>query len=146
MKKIISGAKYDTETAKEIGSWYNTADQHNFNYVEETLYRTKSGRYFLHGEGGASSRYASHDPDGHSSSGEKIIPLSRENAQEWAEEHMDGDEYEAVFGEIPEAGSGNEPLSTHVSPQLKTMLWKMAEENKESLSVVVEKLLTKALG
>ena len=36
------------------------------------------------------------------SGGEKIIPLSYQAAQEWAEKHLDGEEYEEIFGEISE--------------------------------------------
>jgi hypothetical protein len=145
MKKIISGAKYDTETAKVIGSWSNTADQRDFNYMEETLYRAKFGKYFLYGMGGALTRYAVNDGEGHSLLGEKIIPMSRKNAQKWAEEHLDTDEYEAVFGEVPETGDESEAMNLKVSPQLKSKLWKLAEERKTTLSATVEELLTGAL-
>lgn len=32
----------------------------------------------------------------------KIIPLSIEEAKEWAEENLSGDEYEYIFGEVEE--------------------------------------------
>lgn len=34
--------------------------------------------------------------------GSRIMPLSYAEAQKWAEEHLDGDEYEAIFGEVTE--------------------------------------------
>lgn len=101
MKKVINGALYDTETAKLLGkdSYSNPRD---FQYWVETLYRTKSGKYFLHGEGGALTKYAVCVAQNEWSGGEKIIPLDLDSAQKWAEEHLDGDEYVRAFGEPEE--------------------------------------------
>ena len=101
MKKVINGALYDTETAKLLGedSYSNLGD---FQYWVETLYRTKSGKYFLHGEGGAMTKYAACVAQNEWSSGEKIIPLDLDSAQKWAQEHLDGDESIRAFGEPEE--------------------------------------------
>jgi hypothetical protein len=58
MKKVIEGKVYNTETAEKIYSWDNGFYGGDFKQCEETLYRTKKGRYFLYGEGGPMSRYA----------------------------------------------------------------------------------------
>ena len=63
MKKIIGGngkpwRRYDTETAKAVGSRDNGLSYRDFNHVEETLYRKKTGEFFLHGEGGPMTKYA----------------------------------------------------------------------------------------
>ena len=101
MKKVINGALYDTETAKPLGedSYSNPGD---FQHWVETLYRTKSGKYFLHGKGGAMTKYAVCVAQNEWSGGEKIIPLDLDSAQKWAEEHLDGDEYIRAFGEPEE--------------------------------------------
>ena len=101
MKKVINGSLYDTETAKLLGedSYSNSRD---FAHWRESLYRTKSGKYFLHGEGGAMTKYAVCVGQNEWSGGEKIIPLDLESAQKWAEEHLDGDEYIRAFGEPEE--------------------------------------------
>ena len=101
MKKVINGALYDTETAKLLGqdSYSNPGD---FQHWVETLYRTKSGKYFLHGKGGAMTKYAVCVGQNEWCGGEKIIPLDLESAQKWAEEHLDGDEYIRAFGEPEE--------------------------------------------
>lgn len=102
MKKIIDGRRYDTSSAKEMASdSYMTP--RDFHYWRETLYRKMSGEYFLHGVGGPASKYAVSTGQNQWSSGEKIIPLSLEAAQKWAEEHLDGDEYEEIFGIVDEA-------------------------------------------
>lgn len=101
MKKVISGALYDTETAKLLGEdSYSTP--RDFAHWRETLYRTKSGKYFLHGEGGAMTKYAVSVGQNEWSGGEKIIPLDLDSAQKWAEEHLDGDECIKAFGEPEE--------------------------------------------
>lgn len=101
MKKVINGALYDTETAKPLGK-DSYSSPRDFHHWEETLYRTKSGKYFLHGEGGAMTKYAVCVAQNEWSGGEKIIPLDLDSAQKWAEEHLDGDDYLAAFGEPEE--------------------------------------------
>ena len=39
------------------------------------------------------------------SGGERIMPLTYSEAQKWAEEHLDGDEYETIFGQVAEDDS-----------------------------------------
>ena len=51
MKKIINGRKYDTETAKHIGS-RSEGQPGNFEYFTEDLYLKKTGEFFLLGDGG----------------------------------------------------------------------------------------------
>ena len=50
MKKVINSTLYNTETARKLGNWDN-GRYGSFGYCKETLYRTKSGKYFIHGEG-----------------------------------------------------------------------------------------------
>lgn len=102
MKKIINGKVYDTETAKELGEWANTYNTSDFGYVIETLYKKKTGEFFLYGKGGAKTQYA--EPDGSNwwRAGDRIMPLSFAEARKWAEEHFTADEYEAIFGAVAE--------------------------------------------
>ncbi len=103
MRKIIKGFAYDTATAKEVGEWRNAFGYKDFNQCEETLYQTKAGAYFIYGTGGALSKYAY--PVGNSgwAGGEKITPLTEEEARKWSEDHLDADKYENLFGKVPEA-------------------------------------------
>lgn len=104
MKRIIRNKVYDTATAQKLGDWCNGHYTSDFRYCAETLYRKRTGEYFIHGEGHAMSKYASHSGDS-SGWGEKIIPLSYEEAQKWAEEHLDADDYISIFGEPVEDDS-----------------------------------------
>lgn len=105
MKQIIKGKKYDTDTARKVGMASNGEGWRDFRYYEETLFCKRTGEYFLHGEGGPASRYAVSAGQNTWSGGEKLIPLTFENARAWAEEHLTADEYEAEFGEITEDDS-----------------------------------------
>lgn len=100
MKKIINGRLYDTSTTTELGNWEK--DYREFSYIQETLYRKKTGEYFLHGEGGAASKYAVAIGQNNWSGGEKIIPLTADAAQKWAEEHLTADEYMEIFSPVDE--------------------------------------------
>jgi hypothetical protein len=106
MKKIINGRKYDTDTACMVGEWENMAYVSDFAYCHEILFRKRNGEYFLYGEGGAASKYAESVGQNQWSGGERIIPLDYDHAREWAEKHLDADEYETEFGEVSEDGSG----------------------------------------
>lgn len=104
MKKIIQGKLCDTETAKELGS-YSFSYPSQFDWYRETLYRTKSGTYFLHGEGNAASPYAYACPTGGFDPGEKIRVLEPDDAKAWAEDKLDADDYLKVFGDPEETST-----------------------------------------
>lgn len=101
MKKIINGKKYDTETAKEMGYFMAGCNRGSFYFYEETLYKKKTGEWFLYGDGNACSKYSACD-DGQSWGTSEIIPLTEDEAKKWAERHLTGDEYETCFGEVEE--------------------------------------------
>lgn len=80
MKKVIKGAVCDTDTAEEIGE----ARCQGF---IECLYRTKSGKYFIHGIGDENSRYSSRGEDGSWIPGEDIVLLTNSAAADWIMDH-----------------------------------------------------------
>ena len=142
MKKIINGKLYDTETAKRIGvdSYSNTRD---FHYWSEELYVKRTGEYFLHGEGGPASRYAK-AVDGNSwTGGEKIIPMSDKAAREWAEEHLDADDYEAAFG-MPDEGD-SELLSVQLPAPMMEAIRQRAKAEGKNVSEWVRGMLSEAI-
>lgn len=141
MKKIINNRVYDTTTAQKCGEWDNGHYTSDFAYCAETLYRKKTGEYFLHGEGHALSKYAGRSGDS-SGWGEQIIPLSYEKAQKWAEEHLDGDEYVSIFGE-PEESEELGDLHVRISSAKLTKLRQAAGQAQVSLAEMVEQLITR---
>ena len=104
MKKIINGKVYDTATAKKVASWYSSYARIDFHYYEEELYQKKTGEFFLYGEGNAASPYSKSCGQNEWCGSEKIKPMTYKEAQEWAEKHLDGDEYCEIFGEPDESG------------------------------------------
>ena len=140
MKKIINGRRYDTDTAKCMGGDYANCPRNDFNYWEETLYRKNTGEFFLHGEGGPASKYATSVGLNSWGGGERIMPLSLEAAQRWAEEHLDGDEYEKIFGVIEEDQT-KRTVTFSLTEAAIEKIARMATEQNCSKSEVIERLL-----
>ncbi|MCL2377822.1 MAG: hypothetical protein FWC77_01710 [Defluviitaleaceae bacterium] len=92
MKKIINGKRYDTATAKDLGEkdYYNNGNW----FYTETLFQKITGEFFLFTSSDERNIYAPENG---------IKPLGLSAAQTWAEEHLDGDEYEAIFGEVDDS-------------------------------------------
>lgn len=142
MKRILKGKVYDTDTAAEIGRWDNNCYRTDFDYCGETLYKKRTGEYFVCGEGGARSKYAMADFGGWTG-GSAIVPLSYESAREWAEEHLDAGIYEGEFGRVSE---GEAVVSARVSLAAKRALEREAQATGESQARVVERLLEGLAG
>ena len=105
MKKIIKNKVYDTETAKKIGEYEPNPYRSDFYWYCEELYQKKTGEFFLYGEGNAASPYCRYVTHSERCGGEAIKPLSYKEAQEWAEQHLDTDEYISIFGNPEEDSS-----------------------------------------
>jgi hypothetical protein len=100
MKKIISGFRYDTEKSVLVGEYHtHELGMSDLRYWEAGLYKTpRSGQFFLAGEGHAMTRFAS--TNGNSSGwGEKLIPMTKEQALEWAEQYLDAETIEEHFSD-----------------------------------------------
>jgi len=98
MRQIIDGKLYDTDTATELASWANTYNGGDFHSCEESLHRTKKGKFFLYGESGALGKYSVAVGNNGSGGGSALVPLTDDAAREWAESKIDADEYIAIFG------------------------------------------------
>ena len=140
MKKIIKGKKYDTDTAKEIGCYSNCGGWSDFNHLEETLYRKRTGEFFLLGKGGPNTKYAERVDTNCWSGGSRIMPMSYEEAANWAEEHMEVDDYEIVFGEVPEDDT-RKTITVNLAVSTIETGKRMASQKNMSLSALVEELI-----
>lgn len=139
MKRIINGKVYDTEKARECGSdsYSNCRD---FRHWSEVLYQKRTGEFFLHGSGGPMSRYAERVEQNTWSGGEQIIPLTYDSARQWAEEHLTGDEYEAIFGEVSEDAE-DVYLHLKVSAATDSKLRRIAGEQGISITAALERII-----
>ena len=141
MKKIINNKVYDTDTAKQIGAWDNGAGYSDFNYMEETLYQKRTGEFFIHGVGGPMTKYAVSCGNNSWSGGEKIIPLTYENAQKWAEEHLDADDYISIFGDPGEGDDSKEPIYAMLPAPIVIKLKSKAAQEGMSVTAYLAKVL-----
>ena len=92
MKKIIDGKLYNTETATHIVDWDNGLYCNDFGWCEESLYVTKKGAYFIHGEGGAMSCWSTPCGSNGTCGGGGIRVLTKAEALQWCEDRdVDGD-------------------------------------------------------
>ncbi|MDD3886464.1 MAG: hypothetical protein PHI35_06315 [Victivallaceae bacterium] len=82
MRRVIGGRLYDTASASLIAERESGYPSDN-NYVDEGLYRTKNGVYFL--------------------AGDKIEILGESEARQWVENYAAAETYIAAFCKPPEA-------------------------------------------
>ena len=143
MKKIIGGKKYDTETAEMMGedSFSNRTDFHHWS---EELYRKRTGEFFLYGEGGPLSKYRVQVEMNSWSGGEKITPLTYQEAQKWAEEHLSGETYEEIFGVVEDLSKTAITLSLPAG--VADLLRKESAKAGKSLSDLAAEIILKAFN
>lgn len=89
MKKIRNRRVYDTDTAMEIAHYETCTDPASITYKYETLYRKKTGEFFIW-------------IDGWPDDDEECRPLSIEEAKDWCELHTTVDKYISLFGPVSE--------------------------------------------
>lgn len=140
MKKVINKKRYDTDTAEKLAYYTNNGDDRDLYWIAETLYRKTTGEYFLYGEGNAGSCYAVHSGQNSWSGGEQIIPLTYDDATEWAEKHLDGEEYEAIFGAVEDDGNGEKTRVTLTLPtaQAETLRREASAQGKSLPAYITE--------
>lgn len=102
MNKIINGKKYSTDTATLIGIYDNKLPCGDFYHYYEELYKKRTGEFFLYGSGGAGSKYSRSCGQNSYCGSDEIIPLSNAEAMEWAENHLEYDDYVKAIGEVEE--------------------------------------------
>ncbi len=136
MDKIINKKRYNTKTAKLIGTGYSGSPRNDYHYWEEQLYRKQTGEYFLYGWGNAASRYSEAVGQNEWKGSEKIQPLTYEAARRWAEKHMEAEEYLEHFEADPEDLELTRQ-SVIMMTQLNAKLRGYAEQSEKSISEVV---------
>ena len=139
MKKVVKGVLCDTDTAKLLGE-YQFLSRRDFHFFREELYRTKSGKYFLYGEGGPASPYAQTVGTNEWSGGAKIQLLPPEAARQWAEENLSGDDYIAAFGEPEEDAQYSVSIDAATKHRLDKLKTKTGKSLKQLIAEAVKKI------
>lgn len=139
MKKIIKNKVYDTDTAKLLAE-YDSGNRGDFHWYCEELYQKKTGEFFIYGEGNAASPY-SQKVDTNTWSGScAIVPMSYDEAREWAEKKLDADEYISIFGE-PQEDDSRQSVNISLSAQKAAQLKQAAAKAGMTVSAYVESLI-----
>lgn len=141
MKRIINGRRYDTDTAKKMAVWSNGIGCRDFNHIKETLYRKSTGEFFLLGEGGPNTKYSVSEGANSWTGGSRIMPLTYKEAQEWAEKHLDGDEYEAIFGEVEESSETVQTAFSAKAHEVELIKRKASEAGMNLSEYILSKCL-----
>lgn len=123
MRKQIRGVLYDTDTAREIARWESDIEG-----VDEVLYRTKSGKYFilavrLHVD----------------SRTHVIVPVERSRAIWLACSALGIEESRPLFD--VEDREGTRPLSVRVSERTYSIIREEAAARGISMGTVIEEMV-----
>ncbi len=103
MKKIIRGKRFDTDSAHRIGSDCSSLPANDFGYWDVSLYVSpRSKSYFIAGSGGPMTRFAQSAGQNQWTGGSDLIPMTREEAFAWAQEHLTTEEIEKEFSDLIE--------------------------------------------
>lgn len=117
-KRIIDGKTYNTQTATCL--WHH--EHPDVPDIEEALYKTRHGAYFLYYFNGL-------EPD------ERITPLDSADAQQWLERHcLRAEIIEREFGEAPEAGANEARITLRIPETLRKRIAAHAKEQRQSLN------------
>jgi hypothetical protein len=131
-KRIIDGKTYNTETATQIAGREDDYDD-PFLSAGAYLYQTRFGAFFLY------SYLDGFDENDF----EKIKPLTPDEARAWLEKNYayDVDLIERLFGQMPEAGSGEIKFSLRLPESLRDRLADRAKTNGQSLNAWIVRCL-----
>jgi len=135
IKRIIDGKTYNTETATLIEG--RDENEHHYD-TGEFLYQSRFGAFFIY-------RYLSGiDEEDYNT----IVPITPEQAREWLEKNYSyqPELIEKLFGEMPEAGSGEVKFTLRMPESLRDRLSARAKENDQSLNAWIVRCLEGCAG
>jgi hypothetical protein len=139
--QIINGKRYDINRATILYNWNNRKLESDPDYLSESLYRKKTGEYFLYGIGGANTRYGVWEGVT-GRAGYKIMPLTPAEARLWVESHATADEYAEIFSVSEKA-----PMRFNsVSPEIRQKMERIREETGKTLTEIFEEAIKEYQG
>lgn len=141
MEKIIKGKRYNTATAEAVAV-HEYLYPSQFEWVHEILYRKRTGEFFLWGEGGANTRYRKRVERNVFGAGEKIKPLTLDEAKKFVEEYGTAENYKKLF-EIDEWDDENAVLNIQLPNPTFQRLKRVSVGQGKSMTQVVVELIDK---
>ncbi len=135
-KRIIDGKTYNTETATQIAG---SEEIDGSLFYGDYLYQTRFGAFFL---------VYSLDSAAGEDDYVRIKPLSPDEARIWLEKNASWQPQliEKLFGEMPEAGSGEIKFTLRLPESLRNKLNLRAEENNQSLNAWIVRCLERCIS
>lgn len=130
MKRIIKNHTYSTESSTFLGEYSNGKNIDDDYYIYEALYLKTNGDFFLFCKGGPKTMY-SKKIDSKRVYNEDIEPISYEDAEEWAKNHLTEDKYEVFF-----TFDKKVELQQEDAYPRETFTVRMSKEYKEKLKAV----------
>lgn len=123
MRRIIKNKVYDTSTAKKMGTYRGLFGDY------ESLYRKKTGEFFLHAYGGPNSK-------------ESIMLLTYDKAQEWAGAALTEEQYEVIFfGAVDEGVTETEALTVQLPTAILIQLRRQTDKSGQLIKEAVAEAL-----
>ena len=120
-KRIIGGKTYNTETSTLLA-------EYDGEYYAELLFKTRHGAYFLYVEDASREE-------------QQVKPLEPAEARSWMEDRCTAEQFEAEFGEMPEAGDGEARFTLRIPETLRKRVALIAEANDQSLNAWILRCL-----
>jgi hypothetical protein len=84
---VIDGKLYSIHNAERVANHNPVSDPGDFRYLNETLYLTENGEFFIAGEGGAQTTYSTRIDSTTTAGGSAIVPKTRDEARRWCEQN-----------------------------------------------------------
>lgn len=141
MNKVIKGKSYDTDKAQLIADADNGCLVGDLDYYCETLYRKRTGEYFLFVEGGPRSIMSKSCGDNSWVGSSEIRPLSYDAAEAWGEKNMDGDAYQECFGEVEDDEGSTVRITFSLPASIKDRLEREASKRGTTITNIITEAL-----
>lgn len=146
IKKIINGSTYNTTTAAKL-AYFWPGHTEDYEWFEETLYKTRNGAFFLVGEGMShySPYWAAIPRTRDTMRGYSLIPLTQDETKAWLELRSLTEAYVELFDTPDEAAPSTGEVYTFTLriPGVLADRAKRALKGGESLNAFIQTALAK---
>jgi hypothetical protein len=143
-RQVVDGFTYDTRRAVPVTATYDRPLDEDNGWVATLYFVPKGNRWFLAGEGGPKSQFASGAEDGNPKSGAGIVPVSPERARcilEQANAKIALEQYAEVLGNVVEDDRRDKVVRFRVSDDELDFIKKRAEEQPLTVAQFIRKTI-----